>query len=393
MKPMKRRQRSPIQTGFSTLDRAIDLYTRDVTAEGIRRLFVRDAREAYEFLLKGIDRSTLERQPFPKRAITRLRLFLVAFSNRLPPARRALYGLALLCTLIGLLPIVLHWNLSGLTIGSVSLPLPGGSPITFYLLAALALLNLLVILEVADRLVLKHDLAVARDIQLAMLPQGAWVSPGIDACGETRPANSVGGDFYDIRTCEDARVLLAVGDVAGKGTPAALLMTLVVASLRTLADDRLTLQALAARLNTQVLRHAPASRFVTLFVATYCPDTRELVYVNAGHTPPLLCRASGDIERLPATSVALGMFEQAPFEAARVLLEPGDLLVACSDGVTEAESPRGDQFEDEGVIRVLRGTATLGAPEICRTLTSAVDAHVGDAGVQDDLTVLAARMT
>jgi phosphoserine phosphatase RsbU/P len=87
------------------------------------------------------------------------------------------------------------------------------------------------------------------------------------------------------------------------------------------------------------------------------------------------------------------MFEQAQFEAARVLLEPGDLLVACSDGVTEAESPRGDQFEDEGVIRVLRGAAALGAPEICRTLASAVDAHVGDAGVRDDLTVLAARMT
>lgn len=382
--------RGTIRTGFRGLDRAIDLYTRDVTSDALRRLFVRDTREAYEFFSRGIDRASIERQRPLKRFFSRVRLFLVAFSNRLPPARRALYGAALLCAIIGLVPILMRWNVVNL--GPIPLPLPTGGPITFYLLAALVLLNLLVILEVADRVALKHDLTVARDIQLAMLPQAAWTESGIEAYGQTRPANTVGGDFYEIRTTEDGRVLLALGDVAGKGMPAALLMTLVVASLRTLTDDRLPLPALVARLNLQVLRHAPGSRFVTLFVAEYCPKTGALAYVNAGHPPPIVCRAAGNVERLPATAVALGMFDRVTFEAAHVELAPGDLLVACSDGVTEAESATGDPFDDAGVARVLQGVAGHGAAAICRALADAVDAHTGDAGVTDDLTILAVRI-
>ena len=118
-------------------------------------------------------------------------------------------------------------------------------------------MNLLVLLEVADRLSLKRDLEVAREIQQAMLPDGMWSGPGVEAFGLTKPANTVGGDFYDILPQPDGRVIVALGDVAGKASPAALLMALLLAMMRTLVDEGLGVAALAARLNLQIGRHAP----------------------------------------------------------------------------------------------------------------------------------------
>ena len=134
----------------------------------------------------------------------------------------------------------------------------------------------------------------------------------------TRPANTVGGDFYDVLPLiddPDGRVIVTIGDVAGKGSPAALLMALLLAVLRTLVDEELEARALVARLNTQICRHSPGSRFITLFYGVYTPSTGALTYVNAGQNPPLLRRADGSIERLGGTGVALGMFEGSTYEA------------------------------------------------------------------------------
>src|SRR5207253_2377861 len=133
--------------------------------------------------------------------------------------------------------------------------------------------------------------------------------------GLSRPANTVGGDFYDILPLDDGRVVVAVGDVAGKGSPAALLMALLLAMMRTLVDERLEPAALITRLNVQVSRHAPATRFITLFYAVFQPATGELIYVNAGHTPPLVLRNDDSCGRLIEGGIALGMFEQATYTA------------------------------------------------------------------------------
>ena len=208
------------------------------------------------------------------------------------------------------------------------------------LVIAFALVNLLVLLEVAERLSLKNDLEIAREIQKAMLPPGRFRAPGADVAGFSRPANTVGGDFYEILPLGDGRLVTAVGDVAGKGSPAALLMALLLAMMRTLADERLEPAALMARLNVQVCRQAPGSRFITVFYSVLDLTTGELTYVNAGHTPPLLLRPNGDVERLQDGGVALGMFDGSLFETGRVLLRPVDLLAMYSDGITEAENPR-----------------------------------------------------
>src|SRR6185503_7166588 len=156
------------------------------------------------------------------------------------------------------------------------IPHPAVAPGTLWLLAGFLLVNLLVLLEVADRLSLKNDLEIAREIQQSMLPRAGFKAPGVEAFGMTRPANTVGGDFYDIVPLPDGRVLLALGDVAGKGSPAALLMALLLAMMRTLIDEGFDGAALMNRLNTQVSKHAPRSRFVTLFIATLDPVTGHL---------------------------------------------------------------------------------------------------------------------
>ncbi len=186
------------------------------------------------------------------------------------------------------------------------------APGTLWLLVGFALVNLLVLLEVADRLSLKNDLEIARDIQQAMLPTAAYHAPGLEAFGMTRPANTVGGDFYDIIPLADGRVLLALGDVAGKGSPAALLMALLLAMLRTLVDEGLEGAALMTRLNVQVAKHTPG---VALHHAVPRDARTRLPASSSTSTPARTRRCcdarGGGYERLREGGMALGMFEHA----------------------------------------------------------------------------------
>jgi serine phosphatase RsbU (regulator of sigma subunit) len=372
-----------------------DSYTKDLKAGDLQRLFTRDAREAYEYFARGIDRTALERLPWHLRLWSHVRLFFLAFTMRLSAARRLLYAVALVLSIVGMVRLfngIGFYRLFGDRL-LVPIPLPMWEPGTLPLVVGFVLLNLLVMLEVADRLSLKHDLNVARDIQLAMLPQGTYRAPGVEVHGETRPANTVGGDFYDLIALPDGRLIVALGDVAGKGSPAALLMALLIASLRTLVDEGLEPGPLLVRLNAQVLRHAPRSRFVTLFLAVHEPGGR-LVWVNAGQNPPHIRRRNGTFESLGASGLALGMFEGTTYDAQATTLEAGDLLIAYSDGITEAEHETTHApFDEAGLDKVVTAWATRTAPEITRAVIDAVTAHVGDNRFADDLTVLVLKRT
>ena len=370
----------PRQTGGPFFE----AYTRGLTTTDLERLFTRDTPEAYRFFSRHIDFDELRNRPWHLRLLGHARLFFLAFTLKLTPARRAIYGVALLASLVGLVELFREVHL-------LLIPHPSFAPGTLWLLGGFVLVNLLVLLEVADRLSLKNDLEIAREIQQSMLPRAAYRAPGIEAFGMTRPANTVGGDFYDIMTLPDGRLLLALGDVAGKGSPAALLMALLLAMMRTLVDEKFEGADLVTRLNVQVGRHAPKSRFVTLFVAVLTPSTGALVYVNAGQNPPLLRRGDGSYERLRAGGMALGMFEDATYSAGTVDLEPGDVLVMYSDGVTEAEDPYDQPFDEAGVQSVVDGAAWASAKELGWALFQAVDTHSQERRLLDDLTVLVAR--
>lgn len=379
----------------SSADRArqwFDTYTKDLSAEDLHRLFTHDTRDAYRFFSRGLDEEHLSRLPWWKQVALRCRQVFVAFTLKLPAARRALYLGALLIALIGVFKLFRGFAVVDVPFGmpffQVGLLVPAWADGTFALLVSLLLVNLLVLLEVADRLSLKGELEVAREIQLAMLPSGTFTAADIEICGSTRPANTVGGDFYDVLPLPDGRVIIAVGDVAGKGSPAALLMALLLAMLRTLVDEDLEPPALVERLNSQIWRHSPASRFITIFYAVYAPATGTLTYVNAGQNPPLIRRSGGSFERLGGTGVALGMFDRSTYGMIETRIEPGDQLIMYSDGITEAENPAGQPLEEAGLQAIVETYRTEAPAELGVHIVREVERYAQASRFTDDLTIL-----
>jgi serine phosphatase RsbU (regulator of sigma subunit) len=362
----------------------LETYTRGLSTTEIERLFTFDAPEAYRLFTRYADREGIRQLPWHRRAVAHARMIFLGFTLRLAPARRALYAVALILTGIGAAELMQGISLEGL-------PHPVFASGTWWVLTGFLLLNLIVMLEVADRLSLKNDLEVAREIQLAMLPRGVYQADCVEAFGMTRPANTVGGDFYDILPRADGTILLALGDVAGKGSPAALLMALLVAMLRTLSDEGLDGAPLVSRLNAQLCKHAPRSRFVTLFLASLNPATGELVYVNAGHLPPLVRRAGGSFDRLDTGGMALGIWDHASYTSGRTHLASDDLLVAFSDGITEAENAARQPFDDAGLQSIVSARTWATSMELGWEAFAAVEHHVGTRRLHDDLTILVVR--
>ena len=359
-------------------------YTQGLTTVELERLFTRETPEAYRFFSRTIDHAQLLKLPWYRRILAYTRVFFLAFTMKLTPARRAIYAAALVSIVIGLAELYREVHL-------FVVPHPAFAPGTLWLLGGFLLVNFLVFVEVADRLTLKNDLEIARGIQQAMLPRAAFQTAGVEAFGMTRPANTVGGDFYDIQALPDGRVLFALGDVAGKGSPASLLMALLLAMMRTLVDEGFEGAALAARLNAQIVKHAPASRFVTLFFGVLNTATGEFGYVNAGQNPPLVRRANGSYERLKTGGIALGMFEFATYEFAATQLNAGDIVVMYSDGVTEAENGNGVPFDESGLQAVMDGPGWASAKELAWATFAAVDHYSEQRRLIDDLTILAVR--
>lgn len=358
----------------------IDDYTRDLTARDLQRVFTRDTRAMVSFFTQGTDQDSLTWRDLLRHPFRNTRQFFLAFAMRLTPARRVLYAGAFVFFVLGMFdgmapakgePV---WN-SGFV----------------KLLLGFCGLHLILLLEVADRLTLKHELNVARDIQRAMLPAGTLTVGDIEAHGETQPANTVGGDFYDILPRIDGQVLVILGDVAGKGTPAALLMALFLAMTRTLLDEALPPASLALRLNEQLMRHSPRSRFITAFIGLFDPRTGVVRYVNAGQNPPMVRRANGELEWLAPTGMALGLSRKATYAEDTVALAPGDLLLAYSDGITEAESPAGVSFDEAGLRVLAHQMDGQPAGIVARRVIDQVRVHTDDSVLFDDLTVLVCR--
>lgn len=237
-----------------------------------------------------------------------------------------------------------------------------------------------------------EELRTAREIQRSLLPAARPGLPGFEIAAESRPCFEVGGDAYDWIPLGQGRLALVVADVSGKGTPASLLMASVHAYLRALAGS-VAPGELVARLNRFLFESTQPSRFVTLFYAELDAAARRLAYVNAGHVPPYRVGADGARGRLPGGGPALGLLEDACFAAGEVELQPGDVLAIVTDGVTEAESPDGREFGDEGVLASLRSRSGAGAAASLAGLVADVGAWAGAAGCADDLTAMVLTAT
>jgi sigma-B regulation protein RsbU (phosphoserine phosphatase) len=259
-------------------------------------------------------------------------------------------------------------------------------------IAALLLL-LLLMLEVADRVTMKRDLEIAREIQSWLVPEAPPNIPGFEVAFATRPANTVAGDYYDVipRSSDGAGDrLLVVADVAGKGVPAALLMASFQASLRTLYSTATPLPEQVSALNRYVCTNSQGGRrFTTAFISELDVDSGQLTYVNAGHNPPVLVRGSGQKERLDCGGIPLGIAPAAKYECANVQLCNGDTLLVFTDGLVEAENSSGEEFGENRLFALLEGGHR--ASDTMNRVMRGVDVFVGSARQHDDITCLVLR--
>jgi sigma-B regulation protein RsbU (phosphoserine phosphatase) len=256
------------------------------------------------------------------------------------------------------------------------------------------LLLLLLMLEIADRVVMKRDLQIAREIQTWLLPGAPPQIPGLAVAYATRPANTVAGDYYDVfprpgRTNEENRVVLAVADVAGKSIPAAMLMATFQASLKTLSTAHVALPELAANMNRYACGNSQGGlRFTTAFLAEYDPVHRTVDYINAGHNTPILRRANGQIERLDVGGLPYGIMPDAKYESASVTLAPGDWLIIFTDGLVEAENARQDEYGEARLLAAIEAGKSSEPAEMLKRFMAELDLFVGNTPQHDDVTCL-----
>jgi len=237
----------------------------------------------------------------------------------------------------------------------------------------------------------KSELEIAANVQQKLFPRNLRRLQTLDYAGQCVAAREVGGDYYDFLDVADHTVAFVLADVSGKGVPAALLMANLQACFRSLAPESLLLPARALEtVNHHFYNSTAAERFATLFLGIYNDRTRRLRYVNAAHVPPLLLHAPGELRKLDATATMLGAFPEWSSAEAEAEINPGDTLLAYSDGVTEASANEVDEFGEERLVAALRRQAGKPAGVLVQEILDAVaDFSVGSRS--DDVTVVAAR--
>ena len=340
--------------------------------------FSADARSTYGFYGKDVDWDEVNKLSLWKRPFPIAKQLFWAMMNKLTPARRVLLLLAL---------VLLLFSGSGNHTGF---------DIKAEFLSALLFL-LLLSLELADKITMKRDLEIAREIQAWLVPSTPPIIPNAEVAFYTRAQNSVAGDYYDAfyPTADAAaggKLMLVMADVAGKSVPAALLMATLQASLRTIASEGLPLSTLATRLNHYACAHSlGGQRFTTAVLAEYDPATRRLSYVNAGHNSPVIRRANSSTERLESAALPLGITPEATFPSAEITLQVGDTLVLFTDGVVEAFNAAGEKFSDNRWLNIIRGLPNLNAQQTLQFLMKSVEDFVGATRQSDDITCLVLR--
>ncbi|HZS95700.1 MAG TPA: PP2C family protein-serine/threonine phosphatase [Terriglobales bacterium] len=347
--------------------------------------FEKDARTSYRLYSKDFQ-GLQEAQRPGRRAWHIAQQFFWAVLEKLSPARRILLLVALILMIFN--PAFNWQDQSGNHVFGFDLRLYGG-----------LILLLVLLLEVGDRVVMKRDLEIAREIQNWLLPNHPPAIPGIEIAFQTRPANTVAGDYYDVflrpgQTLEQDRVLLAVADVAGKSIPAAMLMATFQASLRSLSVTQSALPDLVASVNRYACTNSQGGlRFTTAFLAELDPITRTLTYINAGHNQPMLCRKSGMLERLDAGGLPIGISTDVPYQSGSVVLAPGDWLVIFTDGVVEAVNTADEEYGEQRLLAVVAGTAETTPADMMQRILTGLDVFVGNTPQHDDVTCLLVKVS
>jgi phosphoserine phosphatase RsbU/P len=344
--------------------------------------FTADARASYGFYGSDVDWEEVKKLPRWRQPLHIAKEFFWALLLKLSPARRVLLLVALALFVLSSLRV---------SVGDAFV-----LDAKFEWLSALLFL-LLLSLELADKVTMKRDLEIAREIQSWLVPSQPPEVPGGDIAFATRPQNSVAGDYYDAfyptaSAADGGKLMLVIADVAGKSVPAALLMATLQASLRTVAGEDAPLVDLVARLNRYACAHsADGRRFTTAVLGLYDPAARRVDYVNAGHNAPVLRRANGTLEQLDVGGLPLGIECGVVYETATVELPAGDALIFFTDGVVEAFNAAGEEFGNVRWLSAIRSLPAFGAQESLQYLMKGVDEFVGATRQSDDITCMIFR--
>lgn len=243
--------------------------------------------------------------------------------------------------------------------------------------------------EALENEAIKNELRVAASIQKKILPDALPVIEGYDVAGNNIPSKEVGGDYYDCFQLNDGRFAFIIADVAGKGVPAALLVSTLNASLNSYLDLNTPPNYLAEKINKLICKASPPDKYITFFMAILEPVSGELDIINAGHNPSLLLRADGSLKKIDAGGVALGMFDMGlPFEGEKLEIKSGERLLFYTDGIPEAMTLKEEEYSDERMVSFFRKNTSLAASEFIDALVNDVKSFTGSAPQSDDITAL-----
>lgn len=247
--------------------------------------------------------------------------------------------------------------------------------------------------EAIERERLERELQTAREIQERLLPHKMPQIPGFEISGTSLPSQQVGGDYFDFLDMASGQLGVAIGDVSGKGIPAALLMANLQASLHGLVSDPHEVAAVVSRINNQLVRSTDANMFATFFYGVLDRQRSAFTYTNAGHNPPLLFRADGTLERLKSGGLIIGFLSDQPYEQETVEIRPGDMVVLYTDGITEALAPDAGRdtielFGEERLVDVVRTSLMRSAREVQATILKAISTYTEDSPQHDDITLV-----
>src|SRR3954469_5614375 len=357
-------------------------YTDGLNPRDVKRLFDRDMGRAYDVLTRE---HSLEDEPKKglKRFLFRAKLAFLGLSYKLTPPRRLLFAGSLFAFLLGLFSEQgFNYSHKGVQIKVEFSP--------FWFTVSLAAMIFLLALELVDRVKVRDELEVARELQSGLMPHDLPGVPGYGFAHSYRTANEVGGDYYDIMALPDGRLALVVGDASGHGMAAGLVMAIANATLKTALDQDPNPEKVLTLLNHTLCRTGTNRTFMSAFYAVLEPSTGEMEYVSAGHPFPLLRHANGSIEELGNGGFPLGMREPLPLVTRRVTLERGDLLVLYTDGLPEAVDSLGKTAF--GYERIRAALELGGSPqEVHDAILRAFARHAGDEPLRDAPTLEVTR--
>ena len=358
---------------FKTLGEDIRTVFVDFQQRGARRVVGDSVASLESFYLPEEDRQRLVSMRPVRRFFVRSWWLLKGLLLKLTPARRVMLAAALWFLIVGGPRFRINSERFNVDV-------------RFPYFSSVLLLGVLM-LELKDKLVARDELEAGRKVQLALMPEETPAIPGWDVWLYTRPANDVGGDLVDHLQIDERHHAIALGDVAGKALPAALLSVKLQATLRALAPRFDGLAELGGAVNNILHRDGLPTRYASLVYLLLSPESNRIRVLNAGHMPPLLVR-NGSISAMERGSMVLGIMHDAPFVEQAVDLAAGDTLIVYSDGVTEAQNEQGDFFGDDRLFGSIQAGSGIAPADTGSNILAAVKDFIRDAVPSDDLSLV-----